>query len=328
MSALQPQNEEKSLYIIGGIAAILQLVAILSYGVVIAVLGPKPATAEEYFTIYQANRLAAALRGDLLLLILIGLYLGTFPALYVALRRLNPIYTALATVFTLIAVTGAFASESTFSLFQLGEQYAAATEEQRVQLLGAARGIMASDMWSGTAAYMGDFCRMVHDFADHAAQQGFPQSDGVFRIVGEYIRFDTAYPASLFAIRLCFDLHVHGIVLLCLVPDAGWDLWRLARRCDMGPGHFGVAFAVKPIAPKAPLWVLLVASEVLDLLCYGVVAIGMESTSIRQIDLEHGVQTIVPGYLPWSHDCSCRSFGRRLQLELPISVFVTVAQVA
>lgn len=69
----------------------------------------------------------------------------------------------------------------------------------------------------------------------------------------------------------------------------------------MGPGHLGVAFAIKPLAPKAPLWTLLVASEVLDLLYFGFAALGMERASTRQIDLEHGVQTIVPGYLPWSH---------------------------
>ncbi len=69
----------------------------------------------------------------------------------------------------------------------------------------------------------------------------------------------------------------------------------------MGPGHFGIAFAIKPIAPKASLWALLVASETLDLLCFGFVAVGMEKTSVTQTDIVHGVRTIVPGYLPWSH---------------------------
>jgi len=145
----------KSLYTIGGISAFLQLVAILSYVVAIAVLGPKPTNAEEYFSIYQSSRLEAVLRGDFLLLILIGLYLGTIPALYVALRRLSPIYTALATLFSLIAVTGTFASESTFSLLHLGEQYVTATVVQRSQLIAAGQAIIASDMWNGTAAYMG-----------------------------------------------------------------------------------------------------------------------------------------------------------------------------
>jgi len=29
----------------------------------------------------------------------------------------------------------------------------------------------------------------------------------------------------------------------------------------MGPGHFGIAFAARPAAPKVPLWVLLVDQE-------------------------------------------------------------------
>jgi hypothetical protein len=142
----------KSLYTIGGISAILQLVAILSFSVVMGVLGPKPTSAEEYFAIYQNDRLQAFLRGDVLLLILIGLYLGTFPALYVALRRLSPIYTALAALFTMIAVTGTFATESTFSLFHLGGKYIAATEIQRAQLIAAGEAIMASDMWNSSVA--------------------------------------------------------------------------------------------------------------------------------------------------------------------------------
>ncbi len=82
----------KSLYTIGGVAALLQLVSILAFAIVIAVLGPKPLSAEEYFTIHQSSRLESVLRGDLLLLILIGLYLGTFPALCAALRHVSPVY--------------------------------------------------------------------------------------------------------------------------------------------------------------------------------------------------------------------------------------------
>ena len=69
----------------------------------------------------------------------------------------------------------------------------------------------------------------------------------------------------------------------------------------MGPGHFGVAFAAKPLAPKAPLWTLLVASEALDLLCFGFISLGLEKMADSQIDFEHGIQTITPGSVPWSH---------------------------
>ena len=89
--------ELSNLYKIGGVAAILQLVAILAFAIVMAALGPKPTSAAEYFAIHQSSSLAAFLRGDILLLVLIGLYLGTFPALYAALRHVSP--TAIASNF-------------------------------------------------------------------------------------------------------------------------------------------------------------------------------------------------------------------------------------
>ncbi|MBN1428014.1 MAG: hypothetical protein JXB07_06485 [Anaerolineae bacterium] len=69
----------------------------------------------------------------------------------------------------------------------------------------------------------------------------------------------------------------------------------------MGPGHFGIAFAAKPAAPKVPLWVLLVASEALDLLCFGFVTIGIEKVGASQTDLSWGVTVLVPASIPWSH---------------------------
>ena len=148
-------SNHKTLYLIGGVAALLQLASILAYTIALATLGPKPTSAEAYFTIQQSSKLASVLRGDFLLLILIGLYLFTFSALYVALRKVNPVLTALATLFTFIAVTLTFANESTFSMLYLGEQYAAATSAaQRAQFLAAGEAVIASDMWNSSAAYM------------------------------------------------------------------------------------------------------------------------------------------------------------------------------
>ena len=150
------ESSLKSLYTLGGIAAILQLVAILSYSIVVGVLGQKPTSAAEYFAVFQGSPMEAFWRGDFLLMLLIGLYLGTFPALYAALRRLSPVYAALATLFTILAVAGSFATESSFSLLHLGEQYVNATSEAvRTQLLSAGEAVIASDMWNSSAAYMG-----------------------------------------------------------------------------------------------------------------------------------------------------------------------------
>lgn len=149
-------NKLKGLYFIGGFSAILQLVSILIYSILLGVLGPKPTSAAEYFDVYQNSPLEAFLRGDFLLLVLIGLYLGTFPALYAALRRLSPVFAGLATLFTILTVAGTFATESSFSLLHLGEQYVNATSDaMRIQLQAAGEAVIASDMWNSSAGYMG-----------------------------------------------------------------------------------------------------------------------------------------------------------------------------
>jgi hypothetical protein len=69
----------------------------------------------------------------------------------------------------------------------------------------------------------------------------------------------------------------------------------------MGPAHFAIGLAAKPAVPKAPLWILLIASEVLDLLCFGFVAADIEHLGISSTSIDQGVKVIVPGLVPWSH---------------------------
>ena len=145
----------RDLYVIGGVSALLQLATLVVMGIAIAVLGAEPASAEEYFLVYQDNPVAGVLRGDFFLLILIGLYLGTIPAFYVALRQLSPVYSMLASLFSLIVVMLCFASESTFSLLYLGKLYTSATTQaQRAVYLAAGEAAIASDMWHSSGAYV------------------------------------------------------------------------------------------------------------------------------------------------------------------------------
>jgi len=54
------------------------------------------------------------------------------------------------------------------------------------------------------------------------------------------------------------------------------------------PGHIAIALAAKPAAPKAPLWILMLATEVIDLLAFGFIALGVERTGSD-------------ASFPWSH---------------------------
>jgi len=70
----------------------------------------------------------------------------------------------------------------------------------------------------------------------------------------------------------------------------------------MGPlGHFAVGLAAKPAAPKVPLWVLLLAAEVLDLLWLGFQAAGLESFGISRVSFHQGLVMSSLSSIPWSH---------------------------
>ena len=145
----------KSLYTIGAAAVLLQLATTLALIVITAALGTKPLTAQEYFAVYQESKLAGVLRDDFTSLFIIALYLGTIPALYFALRKVNAAYTTLAALFALVGVAVCFATHSGFSMLHLSDQYAAATTDaQRAQFLAAGEAIIAADMWNSSGAYM------------------------------------------------------------------------------------------------------------------------------------------------------------------------------
>ena len=78
-------QELKTLYKIGATVSLLQLFVIVLYTLVMAIFGPRITSAEAFFVIQKTESFAVLLRGDLLLLVLVGLYLGNFPALVVSL---------------------------------------------------------------------------------------------------------------------------------------------------------------------------------------------------------------------------------------------------
>ncbi len=148
-------QELKTLYGLGATASLLQLFVIILYTLVMAIFGPRITSAEEFFVIQKTESFAVLLRGDLLLLVLVGLYLGNFPALLVSLWQTKPLTTLFAFLFTIIAVSLSFAGESSFSLFHLGKLYAAAGSDiERSQFVAAGEAILANGWWNSTGSYV------------------------------------------------------------------------------------------------------------------------------------------------------------------------------
>jgi len=95
----------------------------------------------------------------------------------------------------------------------------------------------------------------------------------------------------------------------------------------MGPAHLGIGFAAKKTATDVPLWVLLVASEALDLLSFGFCAIGVEKFAATQISLEKAWKSSPRGMSPGHTAYSCPWCGLLPQLLLGSSYSRTSVQV-
>jgi len=147
--------EQKIILLAGGSAAIVQLFSILIIMITIPLFGLRPETIEEFFTLYSQNRLEAILRDDFSSLVIIAMYLFTFPAMYMILKRTYPLISAFIIIGVLIAVTICFSGHSGLSLVFLSEQFANATSDlDRLRLMAAGEAILAGDMWHSSAGFI------------------------------------------------------------------------------------------------------------------------------------------------------------------------------
>lgn len=234
----------KPIFRIGGISAVLQLAAIIGYGVITSLLGTKPETALEYFAVYQTSTLEAFLRGDFLLLVLIGLYLGTFPALYLILRDQNPTLTLLSLIGTLMAVTLTFSTEASFSLLYLGEKYHAAAGNQQLQqqLAAAGEAVIASDMWHSSGAYLSGILLQgagVLISTVMLRSPNFSRVTALSGLIGNALDLvqhliHPVLPGISSAIGM-----VMGIFYLVWFPSLGRDLFRISKKNSLEPSDSG-----------------------------------------------------------------------------------------
>ena len=65
--------------------------------------------------------------------------------------------------------------------------------------------------------------------------------------------------------------------------------------------HASIALLAKPLAPKAPLWALIAATQAPDLLSFAFMAAGIERGAETRLDFAHGLQYLSPPSIAWSH---------------------------
>jgi hypothetical protein len=143
-----PESDWRLLYRIGGIVALIEVVA-TPIAILVYLLWPPPSFQPttnailDWFSLYQRN----AVRGlfDLDLLMMLMIVLGTLLtlALYVALRQASQTFAAIALALGLMGAAIYVPTNPAFSMLGLSNQYAAATSDaQRASIVAAGQAMM------------------------------------------------------------------------------------------------------------------------------------------------------------------------------------------
>lgn len=142
----------KNLYKIGGISALLAAVLLLME-IIVFTIWPQPGTVIDYFTLFQSNKLIGLIDFYLLEFIAYILFVPMFFALYVALKRCNESYMIIAISLLILGVGIFLATNNSFSMLSLSNQYMAATTEAQKSILLAAGQTMLTN--TGQRAFGG-----------------------------------------------------------------------------------------------------------------------------------------------------------------------------
>lgn len=229
-------SQWRSLCRVGGIAALLQLICVLTSLVVSITMGAEPTTAEEYFTVLQQDRLVGLLRMDFSTLLLICLYPLTSFGMYAALHNSNKAYSSFAVALIFVGTTLALAPHSAFSMIRLSDQFAAATSvAQQGQLLAAGEAVISSGMWNSTSGFLaGIFMQggSVLISVVMLSSNKFSKATGITGILAN--GFDLVHVfAALFNPSLAVILlYISGPFYLLWFPLLARDLYKLGRRAD------------------------------------------------------------------------------------------------
>lgn len=156
------------LYRLGGAAALLVVLTAL-LEIIITFLPGGYTTSEtviDWFTLLQDNWFLGLRNLGLLNIIVVGLGIPAFFALYMAHRPTNQTFAALAVVISFIGVAVFYATNRAFPMLDLSTQYAAATSEsERTMLVAAGQALLSVGQSHTPGTFLAFFLSEIGGFA-------------------------------------------------------------------------------------------------------------------------------------------------------------------
>jgi len=155
----QNERQWKSVYVFGGIAAILSLIAVMADIVIGSSTGGNlsqlPQTAVERFAQFQQNAWLGLYNLDLLNMVNQLISIPVYFALFAALRKTNKPYALFGLILFLLGTTIFVANNTALPMLELSNKFAAADQPQKVLLAAAGEAMLARGEHGSLGAFFG-----------------------------------------------------------------------------------------------------------------------------------------------------------------------------
>jgi hypothetical protein len=158
--SMDNETQWKSIYFLGGIAAIIALIGIVLDVIVGSITGGNlsalPQTAVDRFAQFHINPWLGLYNLDLLNIVNQVIFIPAYFALYAAHRKTNSAYALLALIIFLVGTTIFVTTNTALPMLELSHKYAAATTEtQKILFAAAGEAMLARGTHAGLGVFIG-----------------------------------------------------------------------------------------------------------------------------------------------------------------------------
>lgn len=242
MSETQNESQWKSIYVLGGIAAILSLIAVVADIFIGSATGGNltelPQTAVDRFMQFQQNPWLGLYNLDLLNTVNQLISIPIYFALHAALRKTNKPYALLALLVFLVGTTIFAANNTALPMLELSRKYALAVEAQKPLLAAAGEALLAR----GTHGSLGVFFSFILPTIS-ALMMSFVMLQGkIFSKANSYIGILGNALMTIYIVLVTFAPSVKSMAMFFAMPGGlllvAWmimltiRLFRLGRTGD------------------------------------------------------------------------------------------------
>lgn len=251
MSEVKQNNENKqaqwkSIYVLGGVAAILVLAGTVLDVIVGSLTGGNlsalPQTAVDRFAQFQQNPWLGLYNLDLLNTVNQIISIPVYFALYAALRKVNKPYAMFALILFLVGTTIFVTTNTALPMLELSRKYAAATtESQRTLLAAAGEAMLARGMHGSLSVFFGFLLAGISGFIMSCAMLSgkiFSKTNSYLGIIGNVL-------ISLYVVLVTFAPAIKDMATAFAMPGGlllmAWMVMYTIRLFQLGGSGDGRA---------------------------------------------------------------------------------------